>query len=179
METAGVGQFAAQLSDLTKDTLDYSKEEESGDFTGFYYSPYYPTGAVTEAGPLIFDLGGVNSNDAIMLSSISLRIKCKVTTLDDAALVPANVVSIVSLFPHSLFENINVKINGVPVSDHGRHYQYKAYLQTDLSYSESVKKINFPTYTNFGQLANCNVVVDHDAFRKGQTAIETSQTLFL
>ena len=73
-------------------------------------------------------IGSRTSTDVVMLKSLRLNIKFKIVKLDGSNLPATEAVSVVNTMGHSLFENISVKLNDTPISDHARLYQYKAFI---------------------------------------------------
>ena len=71
----------------------------------------------------------------------------KVVHSDNTDLDPDEEVSVSNIFPHALFQSIDIKINNTPVSDHARLYPHRAYIHALYSYSKEVKDIT--------QLAEC------------------------
>ena len=53
--------------------------------------------------------------------------------------------SIVNLFPHALFSQVDLEIDGVNLSSHDNLYPYKAYLETLLSYGSDAKSSHLST----------------------------------
>ena len=53
--------------------------------------------------------------------------------------------SIVNLFPHALFSQIHLEIDGINLSSHDNLYPYKAYLETLLSYGSDAKLSHLTT----------------------------------
>ena len=47
--------------------------------------------------------------------------------------------SIVNLFPHAIFSQVDLEIDGVNLSTHDNLYPYKSYLETLLSYGADAK----------------------------------------
>ena len=58
--------------------------------------------------------------------------------------------SIVNLFPHALFSQVDLEIDGVNLSSHDNLYPYKAYLETLLSYGSDAKS-SYPSTSHFAK----------------------------
>ena len=72
----------------------------------------------------------------IYLPDTRVHLRCRIDKTggpDDATVTPVN------LFPHSLFRQIEVQLNGVQVNDASNTYAYRAYLETLLSYGSEAK----------------------------------------
>jgi len=82
------------------------------------------------------------SNDKyIDLSSIQLFLELSITKNDKTGL-PADVpVSVTNNLLHSLFKNIETRINTSTVSNYSDKYPYKAYFENLLGYNQESKKI--------------------------------------
>lgn len=74
-----------------------------------------------------FIVGGQNDPNFTIPSTMQLCGVVEVRKQDGAQLVPADQVSMVNLFPHALFESINVFINNKQISDSGRNYHHKVF----------------------------------------------------
>ena len=59
---------------------------------------------------------------------------CKIIKKDGSELPPESDFSIVNLFPHSIFNQIDLEIDGVNFLCHDNLYPYKAYLETLLTF---------------------------------------------
>ena len=85
----------------------------------------------------------IGANDDPLYSDLS-TLKCvgrlQVQHSDGSALEPDEAISIVNCFPESIFSQINVYLNGLPVSDHGRGTNLKSYVFKHFSCSEEVKR---------------------------------------
>ena len=143
MADSGIGHFSEKLGDDGQTGLDIlTKYREANLYSRAKYVPLRPLQALSDEGPYQFMVGSRTTSDVVMLKSLRLNIKFKVVKLDGANISSSEAVSIVNTMGHSLFENISVKLNDVPISDHARLYQYKAFIQQMYSYSNEVKKHN-------------------------------------
>ena len=79
-----------------------------------------------------FILGGKDDRMYSIPSSIKIFGRLKVTLQNGASLTNEE-LSVVCNFPESIFENIKVGLNGVPISDHGREYGFRSYISKKLS----------------------------------------------
>ena len=64
---------------------------------------------------------------------------CQIVKKDGSILPEDTDFSIVNLFPHALFSQVDLEIDGVNLSSHDNLYPYKAYLETLLSYGAEAK----------------------------------------
>ena len=72
-----------------------------------------------------FVVGGQNDPNFLIPSTVQLCGVVEVRNQDGTAVVAADEVSMVNLFPHALFEAVNVYLNNKQVSDTGRNYHHK------------------------------------------------------
>ena len=77
----------------------------------------------------------------VQMSQIRLYMRAKVTTDAGAAIVDADAISICNLFGNSMFQTIDIEIGGKTITDlQNSHSNYKAYLETLLSYTPDAGK---------------------------------------
>ena len=136
----GVGDNASELLDLDFDL--FSKPVPNKNFSGYGDLTVYPRNPLERTGlnPVYFDLGGPDSRHYILPSTIRVHGVVKVTRENGDDLEANEPVAPVALFPHAMFESIDLKINAVPITDHLRNYPYKAFVQAHYSNSSAVKK---------------------------------------
>ena len=70
---------------------------------------------------------------------------CQIVKKDGSSLPEDVDYSIVNLFPHALFSQIDLEIDGINLSSHDNLYPYKAYLETLLSYGSDAKLSHLTT----------------------------------
>ena len=70
---------------------------------------------------------------------------CQIVRKDGSIFEDDTEFSIVNLFPHALFSQVDLEIDGVNLSSHDNLYPYKAYLETLLSYGTEAKKSQLTT----------------------------------
>ena len=179
---SGIGYFSKNLGEDGETGLDvFSKYSEAELYTGSKYIPIKTVNAIQQAGPFLFEIGGHDSKDFVVLKSFRLTIKLRITNEDGSSLNDGAAVSVVNSFGHSLFENITTKINNVPISDHARLYPYKAYIQQCYSFSSAVKKsnLNCEYYFNDDVVTNNKVNVSCRGFKERGQMIKNSRVLTL
>ena len=103
------------------------------------YAEYHPISALTESSsPIEFVVGG--SNDYIDLSNTILKIKCKITQADGTATDHTqHHVGPINNLLHSLFSEVEVRLNDVMVSSNDSTYSQRAYMETLLTYGGEAK----------------------------------------
>ena len=87
-------------------------------------------------GPFIFNMDSQGSDQYLKLDSLRLNGKCVISKRDGAALSNTDDLSIVNMFPSSLFKAVEVDFNNVLITDlTSSMANYQAYIQTTLSYN--------------------------------------------
>ena len=101
-------------------------------------SEHFPITTISESSsPLDFF---IQSNDIqyIDLSNTKLYIKARISNGDGTAISTA--VAPVNNFLHSMFQQMTVSLNEVPITPASNHYGYRAYIETLLAYSKDYKQ---------------------------------------
>ena len=111
-------------------------------FNDYTFKPKHPI-QNTEFNPVVFEIGNEDSRNFTLLNTLKVSGKVRVLHADGTNLASGEKISVANLLPHSLFQSIDVKINGQPVSDHARLYPHRAFIQTLFSYSQETKLNNF------------------------------------
>lgn len=100
--------------------------------------------ALTDDGP--YDFLIPPGTDYIFLPQTRLHVKCKIVNQNgadlaahDAAAAPGPDFAICNLFPHALFQHVEVEIAGIKTSANNSLYPYKAFFETLFSYSNDAK----------------------------------------
>ena len=134
----GLGDNEFEASDTNFDL--FSKPTLNNDFytyNDFTFKPKHPI-QNSEHNPIVFEIE--DSRNYSILPSIRIDGKLKVTHADGSDLTEDEKVSPCNLFPHALFQTIDIKVNNQPISDHARLYPHRAFVHCLFSYSEEVKK---------------------------------------
>lgn len=108
----------------------------------------------------ILPLSGV-TNDAVIdlvvpeqisqyidLSKTLLYVKVRISRIDKAA-IPASKISLISLWPSSLFRQLDLYLGSSLVSTSTNQSAYRSFLETFLSYSKSVKNDQLKVLEHF------------------------------
>ena len=96
------------------------------------YQEYRPTSQLTHGTPITFTIPG-QANDYLNLRSTCLNMKVKITKSNGAAIGMPDKVAFVNMPMHSLFRQVDVKIQQVPTTTEvGTNYPYKAIMDTLL-----------------------------------------------
>ena len=102
------------------------------------YAEYHPLSSITDSGPIEFD---VSSSEQYYLdySNTQLLVKAKLTRGNGVETTDADHVGGVNFFLHSLFQQVDVSLNDVQVSQSSGTYAYRAYIESLLSYGPQAK----------------------------------------
>ena len=134
----GVGEnfFEAQDSPFNL----FSKPTFNNDYYSFNDYTFKPKNPIqnSEVNPIFFEIE--DTRNYTLLSTIRVDGQIRVLHADGTSLKAGEKVSTVNLFPHSLFQTIDIKINQVPVSDHARLYPHRAYAHALYSFTHETKK---------------------------------------
>jgi hypothetical protein len=100
---------------------------------------YLPIASVGDHGPIEFQVSS-SSEEYIDIGRTFLYIKLKIANKDKSALEENAKVGPINLWLHSLFSQVNLKLNEKLITPSVNTYPYKAYLETLLSYGSDAKK---------------------------------------
>ena len=132
----GVGDNSFELKDSPFDF--FSKPTLNDDYYTFNDYTFKPQNPIqnSEVNPIVFQIGNDDSRNYSLLHTLRIDGQIKVLHADGSPLEDSERISTVNLFPHALFQTIDVKINGQPVSDHARLYPHRAFVHSLYSYSQ-------------------------------------------
>ena len=135
------GQKSSPTNDFESSLLDYSQPSYSANFRNYVDAVLQPQIQPYNSGSQLmrWDIGGPDDPLFTDLSSLKVVGRLRVQHADDTPLAPGEKVSCVNMFPESLWGQINVFCNGVPVSDHGRMVNMKSYVQKQFTTTHEVK----------------------------------------
>ena len=138
----GVGDNAFETRDTEFDL--FSKPSYNNDYYSYNDFTFKPKNPIqnSEHNPIVFEIGNDDSRNYTLLNTLRVSGKIKVVHADGTDLALGEKVSVTNLLPHTLFQSIDIKINGQPVSDHARLYPHRAFIHCLFSYSEETKKYN-------------------------------------
>ena len=124
---------------------------------------YNPISSLADGTPIEFTVGG-SGQDYIDLASTQLYVQAQVLRANDAAIDDTNLVAPTNLFMHSLFSEVDVKLNDTLVTSTTNMYPYRAYLETLLSYGPAAKKSQLTCAMYYkdsaGQMEACDPTAD-------------------
>ena len=102
------------------------------------YVEYHPLSSITDSGPIEFDVSSSGQNYLDFAYS-QLLVKAKITRGSGEDITDANHMGGVNFFLHSLFQQVDVSLNDVQVSQSAGTYAYRAYIESLLSYRPQAK----------------------------------------
>jgi hypothetical protein len=99
---------------------------------------YNPISSIVHGLPIEFSVSGTGQ-DYIDIANTQLFVRVKITRANGDDIVAADVVGPVNLTIHSLFSELDLKLNDTLISSTNNTYAYRAYLETLLSYGQDAK----------------------------------------
>jgi len=102
------------------------------------YVEYNPISTLSDSAPIEFYVSGQGSV-YIDLTRSKLYVKAEITLQNGNAITNQHHVGPVNNFLHSLFSEVDVRMNDTLVSTTNNTYPYRAYLETLLSYGQNAK----------------------------------------
>ena len=114
----GVGDNSFEASDTPFDL--FSKPVLNDDYYTYNDFTFKPKNPIqnSEHNPIVFEVGNEDSRNYTLLHTIRVDGQIRVVHADGSNLSLDEKVSTVNIFPHALFQTIDVKINNQPISDH-------------------------------------------------------------
>lgn len=100
---------------------------------------YNPISSIADGTPIEFVVGG-SGQDYLDLANTQLYVRAQIVQGNNADIDNNNHVGPVNLWMHSLFSEIDMKLNDTLVSSTNNTYAYRAYLETLLSYGPAAKQ---------------------------------------
>ena len=97
-----------------------------------------PISTLTHGSPIEFNIS--SSEEYIDVGRTMLYIKAKITKTDNKVLDADQKVGPINLWLHSLFSQVDIKLNGKLITPSVNTYPYRAYLETLLSYGSDAKE---------------------------------------
>ena len=139
--------FSHKMSFVHKDSCECAKSEldlftspmTQTAIENSVWSEYNPVSAINDGAPIEFYVSG-SGTDYIDLSNTQLFVRAQLTRADGTPIDNTHRVGPVNLLMHSLFSEVDVRLNDTVVSSTNNTYAYRAYLETLLSYGSDAKK---------------------------------------
>ena len=102
------------------------------------YVYYHPLSSITDSGSIEFDVSSSGKN-YLDFANANILVKAKITRGNGNDNTDANHAGGVNLFLQSLFQQVDVSLNEVQVSQSAGTYAYRAYIESLLSYGPQAK----------------------------------------
>ena len=148
-------------------------------FNDYLIKPRHPI-SHNDFNPVIFDIGSFESRHWLIPSSIRINLVGKITHSDGTELDKTkDNISLQDLVCHSLFQQIECKINGIPISDHSRLYQWRAIAHSLYSFQSDCKNTLLQSegfYRDAYETKSDAVDKESDAFKIRSKLIGTDGT---
>ena len=145
--STGIGSIMNDDKESSVKSFDiFSEPELESDMISFKNIKIKPTtGGSSSTGPIEFLITSLGSEYTLMPST-RLEGACRVVKKTGVDLAGSEDVSVVNMFPSSLFKQIECSVNGTEVVDQsvGAH-PFKAYMETLLSYGREAKNTHLLT----------------------------------
>ena len=103
------------------------------------WTEYNPVSAINDGTPIEFFVGG-SGTDYIDLANTQLFVRAQLLCGDGTPIDNTNRVAPINLFLHSLFSEVDVKLNDTLVSSSNNMYSFRSYIESLLSYGSDAKK---------------------------------------
>src|ERR1700690_232519 len=100
---------------------------------------YNPISSISDGTAIEFSVGG-SGQDYIDLANTQLYVRVQLMRNDNTPIDNNDHVGPVNLFLHSLFSEVELKLNDTLVSSTNGTYAYRSYLETLLSFGPAAKK---------------------------------------
>ena len=140
----GLGNFVINEDEETGTSFDlFSIPERNGTCISGREVEIRLFTTLESSGPFEFYIP--SSNDYTLLPLTRLHGTCQIVHKDGLPVTNDVDFSIANLFPHSLFSQLNLEIDGVNLCNQDNLYPYKAYLETLLTYGHDAKYSHLTT----------------------------------
>ena len=166
----GVGGLNEDRNDFVYARCDYSAMDYAKNFSSYYDQQIHPLVAPNlnqENSIHTFEIGSENNPYMINLQQMYCNIDWRVVRRDGTPLDDTDKVSIVNNFSHSLFEQIDVSINGVQISDHARSTHFRSVLTNKLSICKEIKETHLKCDYYFDDPKNSKINITNESFAPG------------
>jgi hypothetical protein len=123
---------------------------------------YRPIAALTDGGPIEFTVPGTSS-DYIDPAHVYLYVECRLTRDNGENINDDDSVAPVNLLLHSLFQQLDVALNGTLVSSSTNTYAYRAYLETLMNYGKGAKETQLTSSLWYKDVTKMDDTITTDA----------------
>jgi hypothetical protein len=136
----GLGTFITDSTELTSHGLDsFSVPPVDTILKDGKSVYYYPVTSITDSGPYEFQIIK-DPEHFIHLPMTRLEGEIEIKQADGTNIPEADTLTVVNLFPQSIFKQVECELNGTEVCDLSTPtYAFKSYIETHLTYGNSAK----------------------------------------
>ena len=128
--------------------------------------------SITDSEPIEFDVSSSGQN-YLNFANTRLLVKAKITRGNGDDITDADHVGGVNLFLHSLFQQVDVSINDVQVSQSTGTYDYRSYTESLLSYGPQAKTSQLTVKLISAVLLVCKAQLSPSVFLAHAKALES------
>lgn len=142
---------------------------------------YNPISSITDGIPIEFAVTG-SGQDYVDLANTQIFVRAQILRANNAVIDNTDHVAPINLLMHSLFSEVDIKLNDTLVSSTNNTYAYRAYLETLLSYGPAAKQSQLTSSMYYKDVAghmeelnphnvhaaNTGLVKRHSFFEDGQ-----------
>ena len=139
---------------------------------------YIPISALAHGLPIEFNIIG-SGQDYVDLANTQLYVKVKITRGNDQDIDGTDHVAPINLTLHSLFSEVDFKLNDTLISSTNNMYPYRAYLETLLSYGEDAKKSQLTSSLYYKDVAGHMEEADPTAAGAANSGMVKRNSFFL
>ena len=124
---------------------------------------YNPVSAINDGAPIEFFVSGTGT-DYMDLANTQLYVRVQILRADGTPIDNAHHVAPVNLLLHSIFSEVDLKLNDTLVSSTNNTYAYRSYIETLLSYGPAAKLSQLTSSMYYKDVAGSMEEADpHDA----------------
>ena len=156
-----MASFTSENSaECTKEELDlFTVHPTQTSIDSGIYTEYNPISSIADSIPIVFNIksSGVEYLD---LTNSIFYVKAKITKEGSGPLTGDDKVGPVNNLLHSLFSEVDLKLNDTLITNNSNAYPYRAYLETLLSYGADAKELQLTSALFYKDVAGA--MDDHD-----------------
>lgn len=146
------------------------------------YVEYNPISSISDGTPIEFVITN-GGQEYLDMANTQLFVTAQILDANNTAINNEQPVGPVNLLLHSLFSEVDIKLNDTLITSTNNTYPYRAYLETLLSYSKAAKESHLSSALFFKDVAgsmeernphdddarNTGLIRRHEGFARGGT----------
>lgn len=157
------------------DIFEVPMTQTSLDSTNF--KEYHPLSSIDDGGVLEYSVSGVGV-EYMDAPNVLIHARVQIVKADDTAIGANEKVAPINLTLHSLFSEVDVRLNEQLVSSTHNNYHYRAYLESLLSYGSDAKKSQLTCAGYYRDVAGKFEELDPTAATAANTGAKKRHRLF-